>query len=109
TSVDGDHLRDVLAAVHVGLLDRHDDPAFRPTAGRRVHGQVRDPSAQLVVLDDHGPTVDVQPDPVAEEIHHQQPDVRTFVDVAQTCHDSVAAVLGVGQVQVVEHPDEARR
>jgi hypothetical protein len=65
TSVDGDHLRDLRGPVHVRLLDRHDS-ASEPAARLATLGQVRQLSAQLVVVNIHGPTVDMQPDLVAD-------------------------------------------
>src|SRR5262249_28036194 len=61
---------------------------------------------QGLVRPDARPAVDVQTDPVAEEIDEQQADVSVLGDVAEAGVDAVAAVLRVKQRPLAEDADE---
>ena len=80
-----------------------------PTLARssRSGGKV-EPAQQLLVRYDPGCAVDVQPDPVEEEVEEQEPHVGVLADVAQAGHHPVAAVLRVEEVLLVQRVDESR-
>ena len=102
------HPGDVLAAVDVGLDDVDDDPPLDASA-LRLLAVPRVARGEGFGVEDVRTPVDVQADEVLDEVDHQQADVRVLAEVTEAGHHAVAAVLGVGERAVVEHPQEAGR
>ncbi|ATL84087.1 hypothetical protein SMALA_3854 [Streptomyces malaysiensis subsp. malaysiensis] len=102
-------VRDVLGAVDVRLFDGHLDPHHRTPPRHRVHRQPGVCLAHLGVLHDPGPAVHMQPDPVPEEVDHENAEVGVLLDIAEAGQDAVPPVFGVGQRARVEHPQKAGR
>src|SRR6266571_4592346 len=103
------HARDVLTAVHVRLVDRDDHPPLGLAPLHLLGGQVGHAVAQRFVVDDARRAVDVQADQLADEVDHQDADVRVLDDVAQARHHPVAAVFGVRDRPLVDHVQEPGR
>src|SRR5205814_48611 len=104
-----DQPRDELRAVDVSLPHTGEHPALGPPPVDRVDRQFAVCRPHFGILDHPRRAVDVQADPVLEEVHEEQPDVPVFDDVAETCEDAVSAVLGPGQPVGAEGTHEAGR
>ncbi|GDY55002.1 hypothetical protein SVIO_056250 [Streptomyces violaceusniger] len=87
-------VRDVLGAVDVRLLDGHLDPHHRAPPRHRVHRQVGVRLAHLGVLQHPGPAVHMQPDPVPEEVDHENAEVGVLLDIAEAGQDAVPRYSG---------------
>ena len=92
-------MRQVLAAVDVGLLDVDLDPAFHP--GPHPIG--------LAGLGDAGGAVDMQADPFLVEVQEDHADVGVLQNVAEGGHDPIAAVFRKPQGLIIQHLHKAGR
>src|SRR5882724_4806337 len=107
------HVGDVLGTMDVRLFDRDQHPPLEPAPARLSDicsqgggdiGAVK----PLLVREDPGHAVDMQPDLIPDEVDEEQPRVGVLGDVAQAAHNPVAAVLRVDQDLLVEDVDETR-
>src|ERR1700691_5133603 len=111
--VDLAHAWNVLGAMDVRFHHGYHHPALR-TAALRSRNILPDGfgrsriSQDLVILDDLGASIHMQPD-LLGEIHEEQSHVRILANIAKTRQHSVTSVLRIGKSFLVEHTNESRQ
>jgi len=61
---------------------------------------------KFIILNDPGPSIDMEPDPVGE-IYEKKPHVRILGNIAQARHHSVPSVLRIRKSFLIEHANES--
>src|SRR5246127_3376375 len=97
----------------VCFQNRYDNPPLRTVPRRR-----RDILAEgfrggcnpkkFIILDDPGPSIDMEPDPVGE-IYEEKPHVRILGNIAKARHHSVPSVFRIRKSFLVKHANESRQ